>query len=88
MLDALGHPLEAGTVVLTPPYYSTCFNLVTTIEKTTKTAVYVRLPNHTWNRENNEWVQETQLVRRRPDQMVAIGAQYKHNAENYPEYMI
>ena len=86
MNDVLGHPLEVGTLVLTQPHYSTEYRLVVAVAKVTKKAVYVPIACDYWD--GKGFATETRLIRRRPDQMVAIGNQYSYNKRTYPENMI
>lgn len=88
MHDILGHPLEVGTRVLTQAYYGVNFEMVTTIEKVTKKAVYLPVESYGYDSEAKKWLPQRHLVRRRPDQMIAIQAQLHYNHKNYPEYMI
>ena len=80
MHDILGHPLEVGTRVLTPPYYGVNFEIVTTIRKVTKKAVYLSFEVYDYDRERKGYAIREHLVRRRPNQMIAVDAQLKYNS--------
>lgn len=88
MNDIMGHPLEVGTKVLTQAHYSTAFTEIATVTKVTRLAVYVELFCQHWDMKRQCMVEGVRPLRRRPEQMVAIGAQYKHNMKNYPENML
>lgn len=88
MNDVMGHPLEVGTKVLTPAHCSTAYTEVATIDKVTRRAVYVNLYCQHWDREKGTFIEGMRSLRRRPDQMVAIAAQHRHNKKNYPENLI
>ena len=88
MHDAIGHPLEVGTKVLTPAYFSVAYTEIATVTKVTRLAVYVDMYCSYWNNGLGRRVTGVRSLRRRPDQMIAIGAQHKYNQKNYPENMI
>lgn len=88
MHDIMGHPLEVGTKVLTPEHYGVSYTQIATIVKVTRVAVYVDLYCSHWDRQKGDIVVGVRALRRRPDQMVAIGAQYEYNQKNFPENMI
>ena len=88
MHDAIGHPLEVGTKVLTPAHYCVAYTEIATVTKVTRLAVYVDMYCTSWNYELNHQERGVRSLRRRPDQMIAIGAQYKHNQKRVPENLL
>jgi hypothetical protein len=92
MLDVLGHPVNAGDVVLTGHYGTVGVHQITRILRTTPKAVYVNvdaqefiyMKEFPYGKSVN--VQKT--VRRRYDQVVVVGKQLAHNKKKYPENMI
>jgi len=92
MIDTLGHPIAEGDTVLTNAYYSSAMNEITTIDRTTKKAVYVTIQAYHWFYDENlqRGVHKTyrKQMRRRPDQVIVISKQLEHNREHYPENML
>jgi hypothetical protein len=90
--DQLGHPLEVGLTVLAAGYYQPNLNTITTVEKVTKTAIYVQLDCRQWERKEAGdgylLIAKTKSMRRRPDQVIVVQQQLKHNRKHYPELMI
>lgn len=85
MLDALGHPLEVGTTILTTKHYETEFSLVTKIVKRTSKAAYIEVDAYVWCEDTRQHILTRKPVRRKAHQMIAISAQLDYNQTNYPE---
>lgn len=88
LTDILGHPIKAGTLVLTKSYWSTTMNKLVTIDRVTEKAVYVTLDATWYDFKTGQRIHAKKSVRRRPDQVVAISKQIEHNRKKYPENMI
>jgi len=86
MVDALGHPITEGCVVLTPGYWSPTASVVTKVKKVTKAYIFVELVASRWR--DNDWAKIDVVVRRRPHQVVVVDKQLKHNRKTYPEFII
>ena len=88
MIDALGHPITKGCVVLTPGYWSPTAGTITKVVKVTKSYVFVEVGAWTWSEEKNGGVMEPLVVRRKAHQVIVVDKQLKYNRKTYPELLI
>ena len=88
MIDALGHPITEGCMVLTPGYWSPTVSEIVKVKKVTKTRIVIDLMGSTWCRDAGKYVDQVKTLYRRPHQVVVIDKQLKYNRKTYPELMI
>lgn len=88
MIDALGHPLVKGTLVLTAGYWSTDRNVITKIIKANKKTIVVSVPAYIWDSTTRTYVYSEKIVRRRYNQALAIEQQLEYNKKHFPEYLV
>lgn len=88
MIDALGHPITEGSIVLTPGYWSPTVNEIVKVKKVTACYVHVELSTQQWDNITTTYVQKTKLLKRRAHQVVVVDKQLKYNRKTYPELMI
>jgi len=88
MNDVLGHPIVAGSTVLTGAYWSPTMDQITTVEKVTKTKVYLSVPGMKYNSLTGRYINTTIRVGRHPHQLVVVDKQLKYNKKTYPENLL
>ncbi len=81
-IDALGHPIKVGSIVLTTPHWNPTFSVTTKVIKITKKSIVVELPSNTY-------VDKRLIkIRRKPHQVIVIDKQLKYNQKTFPENLL
>ena len=91
LLDRLRRPIKVGDTVVTKPYGSPGFYLVTTVLKVNRKSIIVASNHRTYSGNysyNGKWESKTTehtSLKRSPNDVIVITEQLAYNKENFPE---
>ena len=87
-IDALGHPIEAGCIVVTGGHYSPVMDHVTTVKRVTPKAVIIDIPKNIYDPHTQKYVTMNKEVRRQAYQVIVVNKQLTHNKKEFPENFV